>query len=128
MNGQEFYELLIEVYGPELHRFLQENNLNPNKELTNTQWTDLMTKVLKKVRTKARFDSFDYKKEVSVIRGEGKGKIDYKWQTSDETIFIEHENDPYSSPLPEITNLLNSGWVQVQTVGKFFSVIILEIP
>jgi hypothetical protein len=108
MNGQEFYKLLREVYGSELHNFLKENNLNPDEELEDTQWTDLMIRVLEKVRTKARFDSVDFMKEVSVIRGKGKGKIDYKWQTSDETIFIEHENSPYSSPLPEIMNLLNS--------------------
>lgn len=110
MNGEEFYNSLKEVYEPVLNAFRKEKKIGKEQLLNNSQWTELMAKVLDRIRTKAGFDSADSEimKEISIIRGKGKGRIDHKWQNSKETVFIEHENNPYTSLKPEITNLLNA--------------------
>ena len=108
MDGQEFFKLLKELYDPELHSYLKDNHIDPNHELGSSQWTELMGKVLEKIRVEADFDSGECKKEVSVLTEKGRGRIDHKWERSDQTVFIENENKPYSDPQPEIKNLLNS--------------------
>ena len=61
MDGREFFKLLRELYDPELHSYLKDNHIDPNHELGSSQWTELMGKVLEKIRVEADFDSGECK-------------------------------------------------------------------
>ena len=105
MDGEEFYELFEVEFNPKNNHDVKE--AFDKDKVEPAEWTDLMRKVLVKIMQNAGFDPTTYEKEVSLIRGNGRGRVDHKWQGQNETVFIEHENN-ITNIHSEIKNLLNS--------------------
>lgn len=105
MDGQDFYKRFRFEFNPENNHDVKD--VYDKDKVKPAEWTDLMSSVLTKIMLNAGFDTSAHKKEVSLLRGNGRGRVDHKWQGQNETVFLELENN-ITNIHSEIGNLLNS--------------------